>query len=178
MRAWPLCSIVKVSLVWEQDFCVVLWKFLLCVWGEVDTWEYLREAHGDWGNQEHKQASGNLWHFWESPSGATAGERNSSARLSCRKSYMEVQRWSFCKSSSTKNEAASGSGRTLLQEGREQPLLRVDRGYFIVNLVLTTLNGWNYCGQTAMWSIDNLNTTGLNFNSNKVLARHPNKSER
>lgn len=71
-----------------------------------------------------------------------------------------------------------GSGCTLLQEGSGQPLLRVDRGYFIVNLVLTTLNGWNYCGQTAMWSIDNLNTTGLDFNNNRVLARHPNKSER
>ena len=107
LRTRLLCSIVKFSVVWERGLYAVLWKLLLCVWGEVDTWEYLREAHGGWGSKEHKKASGNLWHFWESPSGATAGERNSSARLSCRKSYMEVQRWSFCKSSSTKNEAAS-----------------------------------------------------------------------
>lgn len=63
------------------------------------------------------------------------------------------------------NQASSGSGSNLLQEGSGQPLSRVDSGYFIVNLVLTALNGWDYCGQIATWSIDNMNTTGLDFNS-------------
>lgn len=86
---------------WKRGFSILKWKFLLCTWAGVGSWEYLGEGSGDWGSKQDRKSSGNIGNFQDSQSWATAVERGlPSTSWAAGKSCRELQGCSFCESSS------------------------------------------------------------------------------